>query len=151
MALAIKQGLKPRWLSICGTTGTGKSHCARRIWQFGRANLNWSGCDYISNTHGKYWPSEVDALRAGNHFEHFNDMKRWPILFLDDIGAERDNTGFATEKLNTLLGCRDERWTIITSNLMLEQLAAIEPRIADRIIRQPNIFIEITTKSHALR
>jgi DNA replication protein DnaC len=75
----------------------------------------------------------------------------WPVLFLDDIGAERDSTGFASENLNTLIGCRANRWTIITSNLMLEQLAAIDPRISDRMIRKPNIVVEVNTVSHSLR
>ena len=75
----------------------------------------------------------------------------WPVLFLDDIGAERDTTGFASEQLNTLIGARSDRWTILTSNLSLENLGSIDPRIADRIIRRPNIFVEVNTKSHSLR
>lgn len=78
-------------------------------------------------------------------------MWNWSVLFVDDIGADRDTTGFATEQLNTLLGSRIDKWTILTSNLMLENLAQVEPRIADRCIRKPNIFIEVKTISHALR
>ena len=77
-------------------------------------------------------------------------MMDWPVLFLDDIGAERDTTGFASEQLNTLIGCRADKWTILTSNLFLEQLGLIDLRIADRIIRAPNHFIEVNTKSHAI-
>jgi DNA replication protein DnaC len=78
-------------------------------------------------------------------------MWKWPALFLDDICAERDTTGFTSEQLNTLLGCRENKWTVITSNKLLHQIAELEPRLADRIIRAPNIFIEVNTKSHALR
>lgn len=77
---------------------------------------------------------------------------KWPLLVVDDIGAERDTTGFAAEKLNTLLGARVGKWTVITSNLYLEQLGGIDPRISDRIIREPgNQYIELTTTSYAVR
>ena len=46
----------------------------------------------------------MDRLRAGESYGTYNDMKRWPYLVLDDIGAERDPSGFSAEKLTTLLG-----------------------------------------------
>ena len=93
----------------------------------------------------------MSELRGGAAYERFRDMWRWPALLIDDVGADRDTTGFATEQLNTLLGCRGDKWTIITSNLSLEQLGRVEPRIADRIIRAPNVFVEVKTVSHSLR
>lgn len=99
-----------------------------------------------------FWPQFVSELRSGDAYAKLRDMARWPVLFVDDIGAERDTTGFAAEQLNTLLGSRVGKWTIITSNLNLEQLAGIDPRISDRIIREPgNEYIELTTKSYAVR
>lgn len=73
------------------------------------------------------------------------------MVDLDDNGAERDTTGFASEQLNTLLGCRADKWTILTSNLSLSQLGDIDPRIADRMIRSPNIIVQLSTISHSLR
>lgn len=149
LALAFKDGLPPRWITITGDTGTGKTHCGRRLWNHLSARLNWRGAEFI---HGEvYWPKFVSELRAGDAFEKYRDMMKWPVLFLDDIGAERDTTGFASEQLNTLLGCRADKWTILTSNLSLENLGQIDPRMADRIIRKPNHFIEVNTKSYALR
>lgn len=139
----------PRWITILGNTGTGKTHCGRRLWVHLSNRLDWRGSQF--NHHEIYWPCFVSDLRAGNSFELLRDMARWPVLFLDDIGAERDTTGFATEQLNALVGARENRWTIITSNLMLEQLGAIDPRIPDRMIRRPNICVEIQTMSHAIR
>jgi len=78
-------------------------------------------------------------------------MRIWPVLFLDDIGADRDTTGFSTEQLNQLLGCREGKWTILTSNKSLENLAEVEPRIADRMIRPPNLFIDVNTESYSVR
>lgn len=148
-ALAFKGRGAPRWITILGVTGTGKTHCARRLWNHLAARLDWRKAAF--NHSEIYWPRFVSELRSGEVFEKFRDMWTWPVVMVDDIGADRDTTGFATEQLNTLLGVRVDRWTIITSNLTLGQLSEVEPRIADRIIRRPNIFLEVKTKSHALR
>ncbi len=140
---------KPRWLSILGNSGTGKSHCARRIWKHMNARTDWVRASFLAEE--IYWPSFVSDLRAGDAYEKLRDMQRWPVLFLDDVCAERDTTGFASEQLNTLLGCRSDKWTIITSNLSLGQIGKVDPRIADRMIRRPNFYIEVNTKSHSLR
>lgn len=112
--------------------------------------FNWHNFEFIQAP--VYWPALIRDLRGGERYAELREMSDWPVLFLDDIGAERDSTGFAAEQLNTLLGCRVHKWTILTSNLMLHQLAAIDPRISDRIIREPgNQFVELTTTSYALR
>ena len=148
-ALSVKEGGEPRWLTILGPSGSGKTHCARRLWQSLHGRFNWDRMDYIAAL--IYWPAFMSELRAGGAYDREREMQRWPMLCLDDIGAERDTTGFAAEHLNTLLGCRVGRWTIITSNLSLEQIGAIDPRIADRMIREPNILIELNVKSYAMR
>ena len=148
-ATAFKRCEAPRWLSILGVTGTGKTHCARRLWEHLRGRSDWSHSVYLPQV--VYWPQFVSELRGGQAFDQFRDLWRWPALLIDDIGAERDTTGFASEQLNTLLGCRVGKWTLMTSNLMLEQLGSVESRIADRMIREPNLFIEVNTKSHSLR
>ena len=79
------------------------------------------------------------------------EMKRWPVLFLDDIGAERDPSGFAAEELNTLLGCRVDKWTLITSNKDAEGLRAIDGRILSRMIRDENVCISINCPDFATR
>jgi DNA replication protein DnaC len=147
--LSVKHAQEPRWLSILGNTGVGKTHCAKRLWEYAEARFDWHKFEFIHRE--IYWPKFVSDLRGGTGFEMLTEMQRWPVLFLDDIGAERDTTGFASEQLNTLLGCRMNKWTILTSNLGLGQLGEIDPRISDRIIRKPNIFIELNTKSHSLR
>lgn len=148
-ATALKSDATPRWLSLLGLTGTGKTHCATRLWSVFSKKFLWHTMEFIHSP--IYWPKFVASLRGGGGYGQLEEMQRWPILFLDDICAERDTTGFASDQLNTLLGCRADRWTIITSNLYLEQLGGIDPRIADRVIRSPNIFCEVRTKSHALR
>lgn len=148
-ALDFKEAKSPRWITFLGKSGTGKTHCARRLWNHLSALLDWRSCGF--NKREIYWPRFVSELRSGGAFENFRDLWKWPVLFLDDICAERDTTGFTSEQLNTLIGCRENKWTIITSNKLLHQIAELEPRIADRMIRNPNTFIEVKTCSHSLR
>lgn len=148
-ALALKGNQAPRWVTLLGKSGTGKTHCATRLWRLGKKSLSFNRTGFVAQK--IYWPSFVSELRAGTAFEHLQDLMIWPVLLLDDIGAERDTTGFASEQLNMLLGRREGKWTILTSNLSLENLGQIDPRIADRIIRKPNLFVEVDTKSYSLR
>lgn len=149
-SLALKAKESPRWISLLGKSGTGKSHCAMALWLYAYPKFDWSNYEYIHKP--IYWPELIRDLRNQERQKEVADMSRWPVLFLDDIGAERDTTGFAAEQLNTLLGCRVGKWTILTSNLTLPQLASIDPRIADRIIREKgNQFLEMNTESFGLR
>lgn len=149
-ARRLKLTMQPSWISLLGKTGTGKTHCGNRLWYFAEKRFRWHAMEFCHAP--VFWPQFVSELRSGDAYGKLRDMARWPVLFVDDIGAERDTSGFAAEQLNTLLGSRVGKWTIITSNLYLDQLAAIDPRISDRIIREPgNEYIEIATKSYAVR
>lgn len=146
---AMRENKEPRWLSIIGSSGTGKTHCAVRMWNWAYKRFDWSRSSFQPRS--IYWPDFVQRLRAGERFDMRTDMKSWPVLFLDDIGAERDPSGFASEELNTLLGCRMGRWTIITSNKDFEALSAVDGRISSRLIRGDNICVGVKTKDYAER
>jgi DNA replication protein DnaC len=142
----------PRWLTLMGASDTGKTHCASRVFR----HLNERSDNHRTKwTPGKvFWPQFVLRLRdpESHARQRLFDLMTWPVLFLDDIGAERDTTGFATEQLNALLGMRVGRWTILTSNLSLRQIAQVEPRIATRIVREPgNLYVVVTAGSYSLR
>lgn len=128
-------------MSLIGFSGTGKTHCAKKLWAYAKAASDWSRYSYFPKM--IFWPDFIQMLRAGDSFEMRQEMKRWPVLFLDDIGAERDSSGFAAEELNTLLGCRMDKWTLITSNKDIDGLQAIDRRIASRMVRHPNICVGI--------
>jgi DNA replication protein DnaC len=140
---------RPRWITLMGETGVGKTHCAANIWRYMKSVIRFEDTEYMPRK--IYWPQFVSGLRAGDGFDCLRDMSDWPVLFLDDIGAERDVSGFSSEQLNMLLGCREGKWTIITTNLRLKDIGSIDPRMADRIIRYPNLFAEINTISYSER
>ena len=147
---AFKSKQRPRWLSLIGNSGTGKTHCATRLWNWAKTRFDWynCGCEYSETI--IYWPEFVQKLRAGA-YEYRDDLKRWPLLFLDDIGSERDPTGFATEELNTLLGRRMGKWTLLTSNLNIGAIKNLDSRMSSRLIRDCNICVGIDTKDFAER
>lgn len=150
---AVRDKQRPRWLSLIGRSGTGKTHCANRVW-------NWLCSHHGAKNYAEgvkfvpqiiHWPSFVMDLRSGHEYERISDMRKWPFLVIDEIGAERDTTGFASEHLSTLLSCRVGRWTIITSNLTMSQFESLDVRIASRMGRDCGIIAEINTVDYSLR
>ena len=132
---AFKDGRHPRWLSLLGVSGVGKTHCAARVWKWlqGAGMTDSDACE--CRPFLVRWPSFANDLREGRVWDVYRDMMRWPVLVLDDIGAAADSTGFITSKLVDLLLVRDGKWTIITSNLGFKDLGAIDPRVTDRMLR----------------
>jgi DNA replication protein DnaC len=151
----VEEKSEPCWLTLMGETGTGKTHCAEKLFRYVKAKSERSYGDFEPRK--IYWPAMVSDLRSRNEdvssvsFDLLRDMRDWPVVFLDDIASERDTTGFAAEQINTLLSCRVGKWTILTSNLNIGKLSGVDARLADRIIRGANQWAEVNTHSYSLR
>lgn len=120
----------PRWLTLCGRSGCGKSHLARAIVNVARNELG------ISTYGACFWPVAryVDLLRNQDWGIQYDLEKRY-LLVLDDLGAEQMSEMFRA-KLTELLDARLNKWTIITTNLSPLDIADnIDPRIASRLKR----------------
>ncbi len=145
-----------RWLSLVGTSGAGKTFLARRIWKW----FNAAGKFYTEPTRGAScvrsgqwcdWRSFMEECMAGD-FSRTADLRSdWFVVF-DDIGAKRDKSGMGADKLDTILSARGERWTMITSNLSLNQIAdQFDQRIASRMIRGNSVVIDVDVMDFNLR
>lgn len=142
---AWKEGLSPRWLTLCGNSGIGKTHCAGRLWEAIR------GSDWFERNSGREqyfpkflkWPDVINRLRNGDAWEWFRDIQLWPFVVIDDFGAERDPNGFSADNLYTMMSMREGQWTMFTTNLSTKQIATMDSRIISRLIRHSSVVCEI--------
>lgn len=148
-ALDIKEGEKPKWLSLLGSSGCGKTHIAKRLWHWITKRPDFQGRSDYSPQY-IYWPKFVEELRSGAAYNRYQDMMRWRYLVLDDVCGERE-TDYSTEKLHNLLGSRDGKWTLITSNKRMMDIAILDRRIASRMVRGGSLVADIRTKDYNLR
>ncbi len=119
------------WLVLIGASGTGKTHLAAAI----SNELRASGQD---DTMFVVVPDLLDYLRAAfnpdssdSHQRRFDELKRVPLLVLDNLGTE-SATPWAKEKLFQLLNYRHSALlpTVITTTIAEERL---EPWLRTRI------------------
>ncbi len=141
---AYKNHDEPYWLSLLGNSGTGKTFLAELS---------------FDTIHPWYevlaWARNRDMTLAGYERppkEKFLDLAfRNYMVVIDDIGSEY-TTDFARSKLYEFLNRRDRKWTMITANLSLEQIATkLDERIASRMMRHNSVVVEVDTKDYSLR
>ena len=134
----------PHWLTFLGKPGTGKTLLASAI----RDALG----DLIKNLDVQFWSwTSVcnDYLRAWN-FGILPHLARLDVLVLDDIGVT--SSPMTNEKLYELLESRLGKWTVITSNLLMNDISEkIDPRVTSRLIRGGSKLIILdAAKDYAL-
>jgi DNA replication protein DnaC len=152
----IKAGQKPRWLSLLGTSGAGKTHLANRIYRHvvkSQVLKTKVVDDKIFYPAEKcYWPELGGKLQGNEGRDLVWQLSETQFVFLDDIGAKRDGSGFITGELSTLLGRRTGKWTIITANMSLQLIAEkVDPRLASRMIRDGSVVVDVDVVDFALR
>jgi len=139
-------GAAPRWLSLLGRSGTGKTHLARGISRFFKAEASI----YIDRVTGAHlsrqggfigWRKIVDQLRNGEYGIMDAVCNDW-FVALDDIGAERASD-FSVSKLDQIIDARLGKWTVITCNFTREEIAEqMDVRIASRLGRANNVIVD---------
>lgn len=142
-------GKKPRWLVMLGTSGAGKTHLAREIWRWFKASPHFA--TRVSDDEeiiypGQFasWRNVADGILSGN-YARMNELCREKFVVLDDIGAEyQDRAGIVKSKLDRLIDARLGKWTLITCNHTLQQIAErMDTRIASRMIRGGSVVVEV--------
>ena len=142
----LAKGCTPYSLSLLGNSGCGKTHLAR----LARAALLDAGVRVQMWTWGKvleaYREERGDLLRQ---------LERVRVLILDDIGAEFLGTEkaleFSLSRLCGMLEARAGRWTLLTSNMLLHQVAALDERCASRLLRDGGRVVQLDkAKDYAL-
>lgn len=148
-ATSVKAGAAPHWLVLLGNSGVGKTHIAKRLTKWLKTRDDWSmGASYHPRT--VYWPVFVEDLRSGGAYGELRDMTGWRYLILDDVASERVSE-YSGEKLHNLLGARVGKWTIITSNKSMRDIAEFDTRIASRLKRDGAKIVDSRTIDFNLR
>jgi len=148
-------------LTFCGVSGTGKTFLSNCILnELGRNK--WGELEsvvgfireghLIRSTYMKCdWRKVSDGFKQGE-FGTLEDMEEVFLLMLDDIGADYDPSSMGISKLDRVLRARTGKWTILTCNLTLSQIAEnLDTRIASFLIRDGNKVCEIKAIDYALR
>lgn len=143
MVAAIRAGKTPgKWLTISGLPGTGKTMLANQA--FAEVRTFAPSFAFIKAR------DFADELYAGN-FSIARLFERMDFAVFDDLGSVRDKSDLIANAVAEFANCREQKWTLWTTNLTLDEVRAIDPRIASRLIRDGNRFVRIEADDYALR
>jgi DNA replication protein DnaC len=147
---------EPRWLSLLGTPGTGKTMLARMITRVFnrhlRGEINFENEARIVRYHGGFmtWNNVANRVREGE-YRWFDDICGYQFVALDDIGTEH-LTDFVRAKLYEFLNRSEGKWRVITANLTLEEIGErLDDRISSRMLRHGSTVIEVDAPDFNLR
>lgn len=137
-------------LTVTGDTGTGKTRSMRMISSLLRqvGVIGWAECGTWHRP-----PSitfvEWSRIAVEDRFDSdlfFQEATECDILFLDDIGSEVDRfkTSEPRERLRQLLGAREKKFSMITTNTKQSEWASKwDIRVEDRLLRGNAIIADL--------
>lgn len=150
------RGIEPRWCSLLGKSGTGKTflakQCHKKIKQLGLDCYphKVTGITQQRSMLWFYWPKFVRRLRGGE-FTLVDAAVDADILFIDDLGSEY-RTDYIIGALTEICDQRLNKWTFVTSNLTLDGIAEqVDPRVTSRMLRGDNTVAETSALDFVLR
>lgn len=141
-----------RWLSLVGSSGTGKTLAAKRITRaFSRhceglldeVRLQKVGDRPLRKGGFLSWPDCIECMLERDYGFMRQACEDW-FLVLDDVGAEHEKLReLSVSKLFSILNARQNKFTVLTCNFSLQQIAErMDPRIASRLIRHGGVVID---------
>lgn len=151
-----------RWLSLLGKSGTGKTMLAKLAMKFFKTHLDCflderfnPETERILRKGGvKNWGVAMQEMLGGD-FSGIRDLKEDWFVVLDDIGAQHSSPNVAelsASKLYEIFNARENRFTIITANLTLQQIKEqMDARIASRLLRHGSVVVDVTAIDYNLR
>lgn len=160
---------EPRWLSLLGTSGAGKTMLAQIIWHWFRdtrhAMINWPATERTrtpETPHGQIirhrggfinWGNAINNRMLKGEYDFLEDMRGYSFFAIDDIASEYErHRELSASKLYNVLESRLKKWTIITANLSLEQIGSkLDARIASRMIRGHSTVVDVDVVDWNLR
>ena len=160
----IAAGGRPRWLTISGPYGCGKTFLARHTFIAAAKWCKERTADYVQPSgiyHEKTRRPMFRMLDEARFAQLLLDDRQydlpeylaheWLVCF-DDLGSKRDGKEVLADALLRLANQRLDKWTLWTTNLNLQELSnRIDGRVASRLIRDANRIVTITAGDYATR
>lgn len=165
----IARDREPRWLSLLGTSGAGKTMLAKLISKLFRKSFhgrtNWPAtertrtatCPYgrIIQYRGGFinWGDAINNRMLQGEYDFLADMRDYSFFAIDDIASEYErHRELSASKLYNVLEARLGKWTVITANLSLEQIGTVlDTRIASRMLRNESTVVDVNVPDFNLR
>lgn len=156
-------GFACRWLTLSGTQGCGKTMLASRLYEAAKKIDPFASGPWVTGQNeyrdadrrpGMVWLHEKDfaSKLKGGDFDLPERLSRDWLVVIDDVGHAHDPSRFVADGLARLAEVRMGKWTVFTTNLSLADVGAkVEPRLASRMVRDANWFVEIKAGDYALR
>lgn len=152
---------EPRWLSLLGTSGAGKTMLSRLIYaefkqrKHAEINERASSSIRIVRYRGGFmnWGKAINDRMLKGEFDFLDDMRDYIFFVIDDIASEHErHRELSASKLYNVLESRMRKWTIITANLSLDQIGSkLDTRIASRMLRNGSAVIDVDVPDFNLR
>lgn len=144
-------GTLPRILTLSGESGCGKTMLAKEAFYL-IAERTFRSLELEGENWESVFSTVYNLAESWRGGDWLNERVRNAFfLVIDDLGAERDSSGFVKDKMFELLNARMGKWTLITTNLSLKNIAEnYDARIASRLIRDGNTFMRINAGDYWL-
>ncbi|MEN3940694.1 hypothetical protein WJU23_05315 [Prosthecobacter sp. SYSU 5D2] len=139
----------PRWLSLLGPSGVGKTHILKQAMSALRA-AHSRGAWSIKTSTGWRGPQMAHIIPAEDlsDWKAPKDYARYDVIYIEDIGSgalmDKGAGGVITSRIKELLQLRSGKWTMLCANLYRGEIeTAMDGRIASRLKRDGSTCIEI--------
>jgi DNA replication protein DnaC len=157
--VSMATGGPPRWLSLLGSSGAGKTFIADLIRKaakqrdlFPNRVLEVVGDRIpINGMMRVKWEIMLGEVITNRHWGRISDLCMSDFAMIDEIAGDLLPQDVATPKLVEVCERRLGKWTVFTSNKSVNEIRSRDGRIASRLIRGGSVVVDVNVTDFNLR